>query len=81
MGTAGSRVSFSATATPTALCGSMSLPVSRSVVRMMAAVSCSSARLAENTARSRVSALPVSENRRDCASEPMEERTALASRP
>ena len=36
IGIAGSRVSFSATATPTAVCGSTQWPVSRSMVRMVA---------------------------------------------
>ena len=51
IGTAGSRGSFSATAMPTAVCGSMKWPVSRSTVRMVAATSSSSARPAANSAR------------------------------
>ena len=72
----GSRVSFSATATPTAVWGSMKWPVSRSTVRMVAAVSSSSARSAENTARMPESARTDSANRRDWASEAISARTA-----
>src|SRR6516165_11178034 len=65
IGIDGSRVSFSATATPTAVWGSIKCPVSRSIVRIVAAVSFSSALSAENTARSAESACAESANRRD----------------
>ena len=80
IGTDGSRVSFSATATPTAVCGSMKRPVSRSKVRMVAAVSSSSARSAENTARISESARAERTKRCDWASEAIRLRTARPSR-
>jgi hypothetical protein len=50
-------------------------------VRIAAAVSCSSARLAANRARSADSVSPGSAKRRDCASEPIIARIDLSSRP
>ena len=50
-------------------------------VRMVAAVSSSSARSAEKCARIRASAAAAMAKRRDCASEPISARTARASRP
>src|SRR5256712_13455053 len=65
IGVDGSRVSFSATAAPTAVWGAIKCPVSRSMLRIVAALSFSSALSAENTARSAESACAESANRRD----------------
>ncbi len=81
IGTAGSRVSFSATAIATPVCGSIRLPVSRKVVRIAAAVSASLVRSAVKRARIAASAGPATEKWRDCASDAMAARTGLGSRP
>ena len=81
IGTAGSRVSFSATAMATPVCGSISAPLSCRVVRIAAAVSASLARSAVNSARMADSGADGIEKRCDWASEPMAARTGRASRP
>src|SRR5689334_8376128 len=81
IGTAGSRLSFSATAIATPVCGSIVTPASCSVVRIAAAVSASLARPAVNKARIAASAPGATEKRRDWASEAMAARTGFGSRP
>jgi hypothetical protein len=80
IGIEGSRGSFSATASATAVCGSAQYDASRIQARMVAALSCSSARPAANSSRIDSSACAETEKRFDCAREFISPRTAPASR-